>query len=200
MTRNVPVKLRRNGGTSAAIACLIEVAGIAISIALSTSPLCISGDTNEKSLKCTTLNFHSWEQCLVYMTFRLNWTVLYYIALHQSNTKWKYYNVAHKDTVFPWATDPEKKTKKLHLGKPSNPNYLRAVVELERTRSAKAKSEALNAVAQHLLALKCLWRQLRNVRRLDTTFIPGKEFYKEMGAFKDESIIDFIRRQSLNQP
>jgi hypothetical protein len=55
-----------------AITCSIAVTGIAVSIAFSSSSLCISGDTNEKSLRCTTLNFHAWEQCLIYMIFSLN--------------------------------------------------------------------------------------------------------------------------------
>jgi hypothetical protein len=43
------------------IACSIAVAGIAVSIAFSKSPLCIVGDNSEKSLRCTTVNSHAWE-------------------------------------------------------------------------------------------------------------------------------------------
>ncbi|WP_263984262.1 hypothetical protein [Nostoc flagelliforme] len=50
----------------APIACSIEVAGIATSIALNISVLCILGDTNENSLRCTVLDFHFWKQCPFY--------------------------------------------------------------------------------------------------------------------------------------
>jgi len=54
------------------IACSIALAGMAVSIALNTSVACILADSTNKSLRCTTLNFHSWEQCLLYMSLRLN--------------------------------------------------------------------------------------------------------------------------------
>ncbi|WP_234711190.1 hypothetical protein [Nostoc punctiforme] len=65
-------RLRSSSVWVLVIASSIAVAGIAISIALSTSPLRISGDINEKSLRCTILNFLSWEQSLIYMTLSLN--------------------------------------------------------------------------------------------------------------------------------
>jgi len=65
-------RLRSSSVWVLAIACSIAVAGIAISIALNTSALCITGHSSEKSLRCTTLHFHFGEQSLVYMSLGLN--------------------------------------------------------------------------------------------------------------------------------
>ena len=53
-------RLRDSRACVPAIACSIASAGIAISIALSMSWLSSAGVTNEKSLRCITLNFPSW--------------------------------------------------------------------------------------------------------------------------------------------
>ena len=45
---------------------------IATSIALNISVLCILGDTNENSLRCTVLDFHFWKQCPFYSYSSLN--------------------------------------------------------------------------------------------------------------------------------
>ncbi|MDZ8025882.1 MAG: hypothetical protein RMX97_14495 [Nostoc sp. DedQUE11] len=50
-------RLRSSSVLVLAIEQAIAKAGIAVSIAFSTSLLCISGDTNEKSLRCTTSSF-----------------------------------------------------------------------------------------------------------------------------------------------
>ena len=55
-----------------AIACSIEVAGIAVSIALNTSALRILGDKRRKFFKMHLLDFHFWKQYPTYNYLSLN--------------------------------------------------------------------------------------------------------------------------------
>jgi len=72
-----------------------------------------------------------------------------------------YYALGCADKALPCARskDPKNRnlTKKLHLGHVENPNYLTAVLELERSHIKQAKEKSLAGVREHLKNLQSFW-------------------------------------------
>lgn len=126
-----------------------------------------------------------------------------YIEQYKSNHNWWYHSIGHKDAVLPSFKNPDRKVKKLHLGNTQNPRYLEGLIEIEKLRCKQIKEETLIGVINHLEMLKSLWRELRRCLR-DHHLHESMEKREDkpfdfIEAAKQESIIEFIKRQQFEQ-
>jgi len=129
-----------------------------------------------------------------------------YITRYKSNSKrnpqlpdnskpgfW-YYALGCTQKKLPSAK-PEKSdtlTKKLHLGHVENPNFLTAVMELERSKIHAAKEKALVDVRSHLKHLQAAWLWYKRAIVEDDTDL--RLFYS---AIKSKNIFEFIKSKNL---
>lgn len=115
-----------------------------------------------------------------------------YIGTYKSNYNWTYRALGHKDAVLPSATDPNKLTQKLHLGRDENLSYRHALLEIERMRIKQIKQETLAGIITHLSALKEMywfWKpKWRSHELTDVIQVPAKK------TFEDKQMIEFISR------
>ncbi len=127
-----------------------------------------------------------------------------YIGTYKSNYDWQYYALGHKNAVLPSATYPSKLVSKRHLGREYNPNYRRALLEIEKLRVYQAKRETFQGISNHILALKAEWHILRKLlahhKLEDLMHLPNHRDRGTNDLIKalredDESVFQFVKRQ-----
>lgn len=122
-----------------------------------------------------------------------------YIGTYQSNYNFHYFTIGHRDAVLPSVREPNKLTKKLHLGLSHNPRYRMGLLELEQTRMHQLKKEILTGITNHLDGLKNLWKILREYKHKDCELPAAhtKLLNDFAGVASEETIFEFILKQYL---
>ena len=127
-----------------------------------------------------------------------------YIARYKSNSHrvpghW-YYALGCTDKALPCvrSKDPNNRnlTKKIHLGHLENPNYLTAVIELERSRVRRVKLDTCEAIRVHLKQKQAYWLARKRQQKNNTN--PGS-FAPIDREIKDENLFAFIVRKHYEQ-